>query len=155
MVMLRSAGLRAVVVAVVALLSASIPTRDASAGAIPEISAPWLEDIAMASMTPNGPVIYVNVGRCKEVGPNICAFVRHHEYGHIRLNHASAYYTSYVNGRALAEAEADCFAAKNALLVQVKAAIAHFEQPPLDKLDVGEHGTGLQRAKRIKVCRGL
>jgi hypothetical protein len=155
MVMLRSAGLRAVVVAVVALLSASTPTRDASAGAIPEISAPWLEDIAMATMTPNGPVIYVNVGRCKEVGPNICAFVRHHEYGHIRLNHASAFYTSYVNGRALAEAEADCFAAKNALLVQVKAAIAHFEQPPLDKLDVGEHGTGLQRAKRIKVCRGL
>jgi hypothetical protein len=136
-------------------LLTSTPSGDAHAGTVPEISAPWLDDIAMASMTPNGPVIYVNVARCKEVGTYVCGFVRHHEYGHIRLNHASAYYTSYVNGRALAEAEADCFAAKNAMLVQVKAAIAHFEQPPLDKLDVGEHGTGLQRAKRIKACRGL
>ena len=154
--MLRSAGVRAGVVAAVTLLSASTASTPASAGSgVPEIAAPWLDDIAMASMTPNGPVIYVNVGRCKEVGANVCAFVRYHEYGHVRLNHASAFYTSYVNGRALAEAEADCFAARNALLVQVKAAIAHFEQPPLATMDVGEHGTGKERAKRIKVCRGL
>lgn len=154
--MLRSAGVRAVVVAAVGLLSASTASTTASAGGtVPEIAAPWLDDIAMASMTPNGPVIYVNVARCKEVGSDVCAFVRHHEYGHVRLNHASSFYTAYVNGRALAEAEADCFAAKNALLIQVKAAIQHFEQPPLATTDVGEHGTGLQRAKRIKKCRGL
>jgi hypothetical protein len=154
--MLRNAGVRAVVVAAVGLLSASAASRPASAGGnVPEIVAPWLDDIAMASITPNGPVIYVNVARCKEVGPNVCAFVRYHEYGHVRLHHASAFYTSYVNGRALAEAEADCFAARNALLIQVKAAIAHFESPPLATMDVGEHGTGKERAKRIRACRGL
>lgn len=146
---------RAVALAGVAFLCAATEASDAEAGGIPEVAAPWLDDIAMASVTPYGPVIYVNVARCKEVGANVCAFVRHHEYGHVKLNHASAYYTSYVNGRALAEAEADCFAAKNALLVQVKAAIAHFQAPPLDTLEVGEHGTGKERAKRIKTCRGL
>ena len=146
---------KAVGLAAVAFLCAATPAGDAEAGGIPEVAAPWLDDIAMATITPYGPVIYVNVARCKEVGANVCAFVRHHEHGHVKLNHGSSFYTSYVNGRALAEAEADCFAAKNALLVQVKAAIAHFEQPPLDKMDVGEHGTGKERAKRIKTCRGL
>jgi hypothetical protein len=90
------------------------------------------------------------------VGTDVCAFVREHELGHIRLGHAaSPLYTSYVNGRALAEAEADCFAAKNSLLVQVKAAVAMFEQPPLATTNIGDHGTGLVRAKRIRQCRGI
>jgi hypothetical protein len=128
----------------------------ADAQGIPVIAAPWLDDIAMASMTSQGPVIFVNVNRCKAVGADVCAFVREHELGHIRLKHASTpLYTNYVNGHALAEAEADCFAAKNALMVQVKAAITMFETPPNSTTDPGDHGTGLVRAKRIRACRGL
>jgi hypothetical protein len=130
-------------------------TTPASAGGIPVVAAPWLDDIALASITSNGAVIYVNVARCKEVGSNVCAFVRQHEVAHIKLNHGSAFYTSYVNGRALAEAEADCYAAKNSLMVEVRAAVAFFESPAMANLDVGEHGTGLVRAKRIKQCRGI
>jgi hypothetical protein len=122
---------------------------------VSEVSAPWLDDIAAARITASGAVIYVNLARCKEVGPHVCAFVRQHEQAHVLLNHGSSFYTSYVNGRALAEAEADCWAAKNSLLVSVKAAVAHFESPQLAKVEVGEHGTGLERARRIKACRGL
>lgn len=129
--------------------------RPAPAQVVPEVAAPWLDDIALARITMTGAVIYVNPSRCKEVGPYVCAFVRQHELAHVTLNHGSAYYTSYVNGRALAEAEADCWAAKNSLLVNVKAAIAHFESPQLAHFEVGDHGTGLQRAKRIRACRGL
>lgn len=148
--MVRGVGL-GLMVAALGLFSAP----DASAGGIPVIAAPWLDDIALASMTAGGAVIFVNVARCKEVGANVCSFVRQHEVAHVRLNHASAYYTSYVNGRALAEAEADCYAAKNSLLVEVKAAVAFFEQPWIANTDIGEHGTGLVRAKRIKACRGI
>lgn len=127
----------------------------ADAQGVMEVSAPWLDDIAVARVTAVGAVIYVNLARCKEVGPYVCAFVRQHEQAHVMLNHGSAYYTAYVNGRALAEAEADCWAAKNSLAVNVKAAIAHFESPQLANVAVGDHGTGLQRAKRLKLCRGL
>jgi hypothetical protein len=146
--MIRRVGL---VVAVMGMLSA----RDASAGGIPVVAAPWLDDIALASVTSQGAVIYVNVARCKEVGANVCSFVRYHEVAHVKLNHGSSYYTSMFNGRALAEAEADCYAAKNALLTEVKAAVAFFEQPWIANTDIGDHGTGLVRAKRIKACRGL
>lgn len=131
-----------------------VPTR-VSAGGIPIVAAPWLDDIALASITSNGAVIYVNVSRCKEVGVNVCSFVRQHEVAHVRLNHGSSFYTSYVNGRALAEAEADCYAAKNSLMVEVKAALAFFESPAMANTDIAEHGTGLVRAKRIKTCRGI
>ncbi len=145
-------------VMLVATAAASAVTTcspSADANGVPVIAAPWLDDIAMASMTAKGAVIYVNPERCKSVGGDVCAFVREHELGHIRLNHASSYYTSYVNGRALAEAEADCFAAKNALMVQVRAAVAMFEKEPVATAENGDHGTGLVRAKRIKKCRGL
>ncbi len=148
--MVRGIGL-GLVVSMLGLLSAP----DAAAGGIPVIAAPWLDDIALASVTSAGPVIYVNVSRCKEVGSNVCSFVRQHELAHVKLNHGSAFYTSYVNGRALAEAEADCYAAKNSLLVEVRAAVAFFEQPWIANTDIGDHGTGLVRAKRIKACRGL
>jgi hypothetical protein len=147
-------GLKALAVATSIAVLAVGPAADAQG--VPVIAAPWLDDIAMAAMTAQGPVIFVNLNRCKAVGNDVCSFVREHELGHIRLKHASTpLYTSYVNGRALAEAEADCFAAKNALLVQVKAAIAMFETPPNSTTDPGDHGTGLVRAKRIRACRGL
>ena len=106
-------------------------------------------------MTSQGPVIYYNPKLCKEVGTGVCAFFRAHEYGHIELHHASAFYTKYFGGRALAEAEADCFAAKNALRWQVKAAMSWFLSPERIDFDAGDHGTGRVRAKRLKECGGL
>jgi hypothetical protein len=145
---------------VVALVAAPIvmamsTAHEARAFGVPEIPAPWLDDIAVARMTTQGPVIYYNPTLCKEVGAGVCSFFRAHEYGHITLNHAGAFYTKYFGGRALAEAEADCFAAKNALRWQVKAAVAWFLMPDRIDWDPGEHGTGRVRAKRLKECGGL
>ena len=136
-------------------LLAVTTTPTARAGAVPEISAPWLNDIAVARMTAQGPVIFYNPTLCKEVGVGVCSFFRAHEYGHIELNHSGAFYTKYFGGRALAEAEADCFAAKNAQRWQVKAAMAWFLTPERVDYDAGEHGTGRVRAKRLKECGGL
>ncbi len=129
--------------------------REARAFAVPEIAAPWLNDIAMAKITANGPVIFYNPSMCKEVGPGVCGFIRAHEYGHIVLNHSNEFYTKYFGGRALAEAEADCFAAKNTQGWQAKATINWFLAPERIDFDAGDHGTGRERAKRIKECRGI
>ena len=141
-----------------ATLAASLslgPVRPAEAFGVPEIPAPWLNDIAVARMTAQGPVIFYNPTICKEVGAGVCSFFRAHEYGHIELNHTGAFYTKYFGGRALAEAEADCFAAKNTLRWQVKATMAWFLTPERIDYDVGDHGTGRVRAKRLKDCGGL
>jgi hypothetical protein len=130
-------------------------TSSAHPRGIPEVPAPWLDDIALAAFTSSGPVIFINPTRCREVGPNVCSFFREHEQAHIRLGHGGPYYTSMASGRALAEAEADCWAARNALLGQVKATISFFETPPRATTDVGDHGTGLVRAKRLRSCRGI
>ncbi len=134
-----------------ATVSSSAP---AHAKGIPEVAAPWLDDVALALTTESGPVIFYNPGRCKAVGADVCAFLRAHEHAHVRLNHASAYYTTFL-GRALAESDADCWAARHVFLGQAKAAIAFFAAPARANVEVGQHGTGLERAKRIKACRGI
>jgi hypothetical protein len=128
---------------------------DSRALAVPEIPVPWLDDIAVARLTAQGPVIYYNPKTCKEVGVGVCSFFRVHEYGHIVLHHEGAYYTKLLSGRAIAEMEADCFAAKNAQVWQVRAAINWFLAPERIDFDAGDHGTGRERAKRLKECRGL
>lgn len=151
-----SAYRRATSILAVAALAVAAATTAAPAHAkrIPEVAAPWLDDVALALTTESGPVIFYNPSRCKAVGADVCAFLRAHEHAHIRLNHASAFYTSLV-GRAVAEADADCWAARNVFLVQAKAAIAFFSAPGRADVEVGQHGTGLERAKRIKACRGI
>ena len=142
-------------IATVAVTLVLSPTKPARAFGVPEIAAPWLNDIAVARMTSQGPVLYYNPTICKEVGSGVCSFFRAHEYGHIELNHTGAFYTKYFGGRALAEAEADCFAAKNTLRWQAKATMAWFLTPDRIDYDAGDHGTGRVRAKRIKDCSGL
>lgn len=132
----------------------SVRPSEARADGIPEIAVAWLDDVAMARWTASGPVIYYNPTRCTAVGSAVCSFIRMHEYGHIALNHASAYYSGF-GGRALAEAEADCWAGRNARLYQVRAAIAYFLSPEMIDYDAGDHGTGRVRAKRIAECRGI
>jgi len=121
---------------------------------IAEVPAPWLEDIALASIGAYGAVIYVNPKRCAELGPEVCGFFRSHEEGHVKLHHGGPRYTSFVRGRELAEEEADCYAARHASLIEVKAAIEFFNRPQYVDSSLGEHGTGAKRAERIRVCRG-
>lgn len=110
---------------------------------VPEIPDPTLNDIAMATMTPRGPVIVYNPLRCAQMGPLACEFFRAHEYGHVRLGHGF--------GRthpAQAEMEADCFAAQNASPPVVQGGIQFFVFQGMmgDPL----HGTGFQRARRVQ-----
>jgi len=120
---------------------------------IPELLAPWLDDIAMASVTSGGGVIYVNPKRCAELGPLVCGFFRQHEHGHIKLRHGGARYTTEVGGRELAEEEADCYAAKHARFLEVRATIEFFLRPEYVDTALGAHSTGQKRAERIKACR--
>ncbi len=122
---------------------------------IPEVSAPFLEDIALASIGSTGAVIYVNPKRCAELGPLVCGFFRQHEIGHVKLHHGGPRYTAYIGGREMAEDEADCYAAKNASLPEVKAAVEMFLKPEYVASALGEHNTGAKRAERIRACRGL
>lgn len=122
---------------------------------VPELAAPWLDDVALASLSPHSALIYVNPGRCTDMGPAVCAFFREHERGHVELRHAAPYYTAMFGGRETAEAEADCYAAKHAALVDVKAAIVFFLRPEYVNTERGAHGTGAERAERIRSCRGL
>ncbi len=148
----------AVALAAVSLVTAGslLSTSGATAPLVPEIASPWLDDLARASFTNKGWVILYNPQRCKDIGADACAFFRMHEYGHITLNHATALYTQVIGGRALAEAEADCFAAKNAFAVQVKAAIAFLESKEMaDTSFDAFHKKGRERAKQIRTCRSL
>jgi hypothetical protein len=122
---------------------------------IPELAAPWLEDIAAASIGGHGAVIYVNPKRCAELGTLVCAFFRQHEQGHVKLHHGGPRYTEFVGGRELAEEEADCYAARHATLFEVKATIEFFRKPKYVDSALGEHATGAQRAEQIRLCRGL
>jgi hypothetical protein len=133
---------------------ASLSPNEARAEEVREIAAPWLADIALAKMGPLGPLILVNPQRCAEVGPAVCAFSRMHELGHVALRHFAPAFAASFSGRQLAEIEADCFAARNASYREFRAAIEWFLSPAQVKADDGYHGTGAERAARIRKCRG-
>lgn len=111
---------------------------------VPEIPNPALPDIAMVSMTPMGPVIYYNPIYCMQLGYQVCNFYRAHEYGHIALGHALSGNFPQVN-----EFQADCWAAQNADPSFTLAAFRYFASgggsTPI-------HGTGQQRAARVRAC---
>lgn len=113
--------------------------------AVPEIADPNVNDIAITTILNGQVVIVYNPGYCQQLGPLVCNFFRAHEYGHVNLGHP-------IMGThpQLAEFQADCWAARNAPLVQVRAAYQHF----LGNGFMGDwaHGTGVQRAQRLAVC---
>lgn len=114
---------------------------------VPEVPNPMLGDIARVIPTPQGPVIEYNPRICAQAGPLICGFFRAHEYGHVSLRHG--YRQQWP---AQAEAEADCWAAQNAPIAEVIAAYEFF----LRGGGAGPvHGTGPQRAARIRACAGF
>jgi hypothetical protein len=143
------ASLGSAVVAV-ALAFASAP----HVALVPEVAAPDLPDTAMAEMTAEGPVIFYNPALYQAAGP-ARDFVRAHEYGHVLLGHLSdeAMLTTE-RGRARAEAEADCFAAR-AVSRDTVIAMARLVQSlgpePRDAI----YGTKPERARRILACAGI
>jgi hypothetical protein len=115
---------------------------------VPEIPVPGLPDISMAAMTPTGPVQYYNPVTCTAVGFYVCGFFRAHEYGHI-------FYGDVLTGvyPPMAEARADCFAAKQVPQTEAIAAVQFFTAQGA----AGDmtHGDGYVRAARIRSCAGL
>jgi hypothetical protein len=90
-------------------------------------------------------VIIYNPTYCVQLGNLVCNFFRAHEYGHVNMGHP-------VLGThpQQAEFEADCWAAKNAPLAEVQAALQHFMASGY--MGDWSHGTGVQRAQRIEAC---
>jgi hypothetical protein len=114
-----------------------------------EVAAPFLPDIAMVSLAPDGePVIFYNPILCRQAGPALCEFYRYHEYGHIALGHHEREELS-VRDR---EQAADHWAARHAPLSSVIAAYKFFSAggggTPF-------HGQSSQRAARMLVRTGV
>lgn len=129
-------------------------SSDAAAQQVPEIPAYNLPDAAMAQMTPSGPVIYYNPISCRAAGP-ACEFFRKHEYGHVLLGHLmNPQMMLTPQGRAVAEAQADCFAAQRSSPMAVRTMVALVLNQPPDPRDA-IYGTKQQRAQRILACAGI
>lgn len=104
-----------------------------------------LPDIAQATTDRFGrPLVLYNPAACEALGPEMCEFVRAHEYGHIALGHL---YDGTPD--AVAEAQADCWAAKNASPAAVQAASRYFSS---GMFGTSIHGSGPQRARRVASC---
>ena len=136
---------------VLATVLAYASTRGAAL--VPEVAAPELPDTAMAEMTASGPVIFYNPALYEAAGA-AREFVRAHEYGHVLLGHLrSEEMLTTTRGRARAEAEADCFAARaadhDATLAMVHLVLG-LPPEPRDAI----YGTKPERARRILVCAG-
>lgn len=113
--------------------------------AVPEYPNPNLPNIAITTHHNGHVVIVYNPNYCNQLGPLVCNFFRAHEYGHVNLGHLIRRAHP-----AQAEYEADCWAAKNAPVQQVRAAYYHFRNRGF--MGSWSHGTGLQRAQRVLTC---
>ena len=133
--------------AIVAACAGVTLAGGATAQQVPEIANPNLNDIAIAVMTPTGPVIFWNPTICfNQVGLLVCGFYKAQEYGHVMLGHLQM--GTYPP---VAEMQADCFGAQHAAPAEVNAAIQAFQQqgPAGD----ASHGSGFQRAARLNDAR--
>jgi hypothetical protein len=121
---------------------------------VPEVAEPDLPDTAMAQMTGDGPVIFYNPKLLQEAGA-ARDFVRAHEYGHVLLGHLDDQDMLLTDaGRARAEAEADCFAAKASgrdTILAMARLVRGLPPEPRDRI----YGTKPERARRILACAGI
>jgi hypothetical protein len=133
-----------------ALAFASAPR----AALVPEVAAPDLPDTAMAEMTEQGPVIFYNPALYQAAGA-AREFVRAHEYGHVILGHLEdEEMLTTTAGRARAEAEADCFAARAVsrdTVIAMARLVRGLRPEPRDAV----YGTKPERARRILACAGI
>jgi hypothetical protein len=121
---------------------------------VPELQDTHLDDTAMAEMTDKGPVIFFNPKLYRAAG-EAREFVRAHEYGHVLLGHLDdEEMLSTSEGRARAEAEADCFAARASTKEAVIAMAKLVRSLPADPRDA-IYGTKPERARRILACAGI
>lgn len=112
---------------------------------VPEIPDSTINDIAITTYV-NGQIVIVwNPVRCNQLGLLVCRFFRAHEYGHVALGHLiTGTFPQH------AEFQADCYAAANAPLPEVRAAYTYF-------FNMGyggnwSHGNGFDRAARLQLC---
>lgn len=121
---------------------------------VAEVDVPDLPDTAMAEMTWAGPVIMYNPVLFRAAGP-AREFVRAHEYAHVLLEHLeNSRMLNTDEGRAEAEAEADCFAARASSPLSVMAMARLLLRRPPEARD-SIYGTKPERARRILLCAGL
>lgn len=119
-----------------------------------EIDVPGLPDTAMAEMTEKGPVILYNPVLFRAAGP-AREFVRAHEQGHVILAHLQdSWMIDTDEGRAHAEAQADCFAAQRVSHLAVVAMVRLLRRRAPDASDA-IYGTKHERARRILACAGI
>jgi hypothetical protein len=137
--------------------SAALPAADvgsSSDAGVLEVAVPGLPDTAMAEMTLAGPVILYNPVLFRAAGA-AGAFVRAHELAHVRLDHVeNERMLTTDEGRAEAEAEADCFAARRVSPASVTAMVELLLRRPAEACDA-IYGTKPERARRILACAGL
>ena len=139
MVILRNNFINLIFILIAAV---SLPAATVSAQ-VPEIPVRGMRGVASVQIERNGQqTIRYNPRTCAEFGPDLCAFFRTHEYGHVALNHLR-------NGTPTrqAEYEADQWAARNASPAAVAAAVKFFSQGSGGSL---RHGSARSRAERVR-----
>jgi hypothetical protein len=122
--------------------------------AIREVMVVDLPDTGRAELTPSGPRILYNPALLRAAGP-ARDFVRAHEAAHVILDHLHNPWMLHTDaGRARAEAEADCFAARAAPALAVHA-MARLLLRRAPSASDALYGTKPERAQRILRCAGL
>lgn len=139
----------------ITLLNPGTPVRSADVGLpglIIEIAVDSLEDVATAHYAPARGIIYYSPARYRELGPELSAFFRAHEFGHLYYHHTRA----GQDAKALRQLElaADCYAARMLAPtrpVAIASAITYFTRQGATALDAG-HPAGIRRAARVREC---
>ncbi|MCS3902807.1 hypothetical protein J2T55_000811 [Methylohalomonas lacus] len=107
-----------------------------------------LSYIALIRTAPrSGTVVVYNPKLCQAVG-EACGFFRSHAFAHLMLNHQILSPASYTQSH---EDAADCYAARNAPVAEVRAAVdflADEDREPQVRLT----GDPAERAKNIRTC---
>lgn len=107
-----------------------------------------LSYIALIRADPQfGTAVVYNPNLCEAVG-EACGFFRSHAHAHAMLNHQILSPASYAQSH---EDEADCYAARNAPVAEVRAAVdflADENREPQVRLT----GDPVERAKNIRAC---
>ena len=122
-----------------------------------------LPDVAVAVYSPYRGIIYYNPVRARRLGPELTAFFRAHEFGHLYYHHtrSSAMAATTRGGMPAlvraSELQADCYAARTLAASRpgaVDAAVRFFLAMGPMRLDE-EHPDGTARANRIQHCSTL
>lgn len=159
---MRKARLIGLVVGI-SILGRGLRAQDSEAGLpglVLELATDSLKDVAVAVYTPWRGVIYYNPALERELGPDLVAFFRAHEFGHLYLHHTRANALagagpdspdSLLQAR---ELEADCYATirlARSSRPAVEAAVRFFSRMGRLRFDA-EHPSGAERAARILAC---